>query len=114
MAEIKANLKYLKISPRKVRLVADLMRGKSVEEAEAVLHFLKKRASEPLRKLLKSATANAKHNFNVERENLAIKSIRVDQGPTLKRFMPRARGTAASIKKRSSHVSLILEPKKII
>lgn len=112
MTEIKANLKYLRVSPRKVRLVADLMRGKSAEEAEAVLLFLKKRASEPLYKLLKSAVANAKHNFNVEKENLAIKSIRVDQGPTLKRFMPRARGTAASIKKRSSHVSLILESKK--
>lgn len=112
MTEIKANLNYLRVSPRKVRLVADLMRGKSVVEAEAVLHFLKKRASEPLRKLLKSAAANAKHNFNVEKENLSVKSIRVDQGPTLKRFMPRARGTAASIKKRSSHVSLILEQKK--
>lgn len=107
--EIKANLKYLRVSPRKVRLVADLMRGKSVVEAEAVLRFLKKRASQPLYKLLKSAVANAKHNFNAEKENLKIKSIRVDQGPTLKRFMPRARGMAASIKKRSSHISLILE-----
>lgn len=107
--EIKANLNYLRISPRKVRLVADLVRGKSVAQADAILRFLKKRASLPLRKLLKSAIANAKHNFNSEKENLTIKSIRVDQGPTLKRFMPRARGMAAGIKKRSSHISLILE-----
>ena len=112
MTEIKANLKYLRVSPRKVRLVADLMRGKSATEAETVLRFLKKRASPHLHKLLKSAIANAKHNFNVEKENLTIKSIRVDQGPTLKRFMPRARGIAAGIKKRSSHISLILEQKK--
>ena len=88
------------------------MRGKSAAEAETVLRFLKKRASLPLHKLLKSAIANAKHNFSVEKENLTIKSIRVDQGPTLKRFMPRARGVAAGIKKRSSHISLILEQKK--
>lgn len=106
--EIKANLKYLHIAPRKTRTVADMIKGKSAVEAEAVLKFLRKRASIPVLKLLKSAVANAKHNFNIERENLRIKSIRVDQGPVMKRFMPRARGMAAPIKRRQSHVAIIL------
>lgn len=109
--EIKANLKYLHIAPRKTRAVADMIKGKSAVEAEAVLKFLRKRASIPVFKLLKSAVANAKHNFNIERESLRIKSIRVDQGPVMKRFMPRARGMAAPINRRQSHITLILEHK---
>ena len=100
------------MSPRKVRVVADTIKGKSAEEADAVLGFLRKSAALPLRKLLRSAVANAKHNFNAEKETLVVKSIKVDMGPTLKRFMPRARGSASPIRKRSSHVSLVLENKK--
>ena len=108
MAEIKAHLRYLRMSPRKVRLLADAVKGKPAGEADTVLSFTAKRAAEPLKKLLRSAVANAKHNFNIEKENLVIKNIRVDKGPTLKRFMPRARGMAAPIRKRSSHITLIL------
>lgn len=99
------------MAPRKVRLAAGAIKGKSAEEAEAVLEFLPKIAALPLRKLLKSAIANAKHNFNVEKENLMVKNITVDKGPTLKRFMPRARGMAAPIRKRESHVTIILKTK---
>lgn len=106
--EIKAHLKYLRMSPRKVRLVAGIVKNKSVNEADAALGFLTRRAALPLRKLLKSAIANAKHNFNLEKDRLFVKSIRVDQGPVLKRFMPRARGMAAPIRKRSSHITLVL------
>lgn len=88
------------------------MKGKSAEEADAALGFLFRRAAAPLRKLLKSAVANAKHNFSVEKDDLFVKKITVDKGPTLKRFMPRARGMASPIRKHSSHVSLILESKK--
>ena len=111
MKEIKAHLRYLRMAPRKVRLAAGAVKGKSAEEAEAVLEFLPKRAALPLKKLLKSAVANAKHNFNIEKENLFVKNITVDKGPTLKRFMPRARGSAAPIRKRESHVTIILQNK---
>lgn len=111
MTEIRANLKYLHITPRKTRAVTNAVKGKSAAEAEAILKFLRKRASIPVLKLLKSAIANAKHNSNIERESLRIKNIRVDQGPVMKRFMPRARGMAAPIKRRQSHITLILEHK---
>ncbi|MGE4554641.1 MAG: 50S ribosomal protein L22 [Candidatus Paceibacterota bacterium] len=107
--EVKAVLRYLRISPRKVRLVANLIKGKTVKEAENSLRVLKKRAREPLLKLLKSAVSNAKHNFNLSPENLFISELRVDEGPALKRWMPRARGSASLIKKRSSHVYLVLK-----
>lgn len=99
------------MSPRKVRLAANLMKGKSAEEADSALDFLARRAAKPLRKLLKSAIANAKHNFNIEKDNLFVEKITVDKGPTLKRFMPRARGMASPIRKRSSHITIILEHK---
>ena len=99
------------MSPRKVRTVANLIKGKPAAEAEAVLGFLARKPAIPLQKLLKSAVANAKHNFNVEKENLFVKNIRVDNGPTLKRFMPRARGSASPIRKRESHITIILNVK---
>ena len=111
MKEIKAHLRYLRMAPRKERLAADLIRGKSAEEAEAALGFLARRSAEPLKKLLHSAIANAKHNFNLEKENLFVKSISVDKGPTLKRFMPRARGVASPIRKHASHITIILSGK---
>lgn len=100
------------MAPRKVRLAAAAIKGKSAEEAEAVLEFLPKITARPLSKLLKSAIANAKHNFNIEKENLVVKNIAVDKGPTLKRFMPRARGMASPIRKRESHVTIVLTGKK--
>jgi large subunit ribosomal protein L22 len=106
--EVKANLRYLRMAPRKVRLVADLIRGKGVEEAEKILSFTKKRAALPLLKLLKSAIANAKHNFNLDEKNLFVSKILVNEGPRLKRIFPRARGRADIRQKKISHITLIL------
>ncbi len=111
LMEIKAKLRYLRIAPRKVRLVADAIRGKSAKDASISLKFIPKRSAGPMLKLLRSAVANAKHNFNKEEEDLIVSSVRVDKGPTLKRFMPRARGVASRINKRSSHISIILSTK---
>ncbi len=109
MMEIKAKLNYLGISPRKVRLVADLIRGLKAEDAEFQLRFSTQRAAFSLLKLLNSAIANAKHNFVIEKENLHVSKIAVNTGPILKRWRPRSRGMAAPIKKRTSHVELVLE-----
>jgi large subunit ribosomal protein L22 len=106
--EVKANLRYLRMAPRKVRLVADLIRGKSVEEAEKILSFTTKRAALPLLKLLKSAMANAKHNFNLNENNLFVSKILVNEGPRLKMTFPRSRGRADIKQKKMSHVTLIL------
>lgn len=103
-----AKLNYLKIAPRKARLVADSIRGLSINEAEAQLSISPKRASLPLIKLLRSAVANAKHNQQIDAGRLFVKEIRVDEGPALKRFMPRAMGRATPIHKKSSHIILVL------
>ena len=108
---ITASLKNYRQSPRKVRSVANLVRGKSVEQALNTLDFLSKKASNPLHALLMSAIANAKNNFNIEKDNLVIKELRVDSGVVLKRRMPRARGNSYPINKRTSHVMLVLAPK---
>ena len=108
---ITASLKNYRQSPRKVRSVANLVRGKSVESALDTLNFLSKKAADPLYGLLLSAIANAKNNFNIEKEALVIKELRVDAGYILKRRMPRARGSAFPINKRTSHVLLVLAPK---
>lgn len=115
---VTAKLKYLRIAPRKVRLIADLIRGKTVEEAQTILNFVRKRAVEPLLKLLKSAIASARHDFQLEEQNLYISKITVDEGPKYKRWMPRARGQASEIQKKTSHLTIVLEeiekkPKKI-
>lgn len=107
--EIKASLKYLRISPRKIRLLTNLIKGLSVEEAEANLSHISKKGSKPLLKLLKSAIADAEHNFNLDRDNLFVKAIRVDEGPALKRWRARARGAAYPIRKRTSHIFLTLK-----
>ncbi|MBI5787102.1 MAG: 50S ribosomal protein L22 [Candidatus Niyogibacteria bacterium] len=106
--DITAELNYFRIAPRKVRLAAGLIRGKRVGEAERELQFLTKRASLPLLKLLKSAVANATHNFNLQKDNLYISKITVDGGSPLKRIRPRAFGRAFPIKKRTSHITLVL------
>lgn len=108
---MKAFLKNYRQSPRKVRIVASLVRGKSVDQALVELDFLAKRASEPLRDLVLSAVANARANFGIEKENLVIKEFRVDKGVVMKRIMPAAMGSAHRINKRNSHVTLVLEEK---
>ena len=113
MAEQKAKLNYLKIAPRKVRLMANLIKGLSVNEAEAQLLSLPNRSTGPLLKLLRSAVANAKNNNSgLNPDHLFVKSIIVNEGPMLKRFLPRARGMATPIHKKSSHVSIILDENK--
>lgn len=108
MKQQTAKLKYLKIAPRKVQLAANLLKGLAVNEAEAQLLMSSKRPNLALLKLLRSAVNNAKHNNQLNPERLFIKEIRVDQGPMLKRFMPRAMGRASEIQKKSSHIILIL------
>lgn len=110
--KVTAKLNYLRTSPRKIRLVANLIKGMDVEGAQVQLHFLEKRAARPILKLLNSAIANAENNFNLSKSNLFVLSILVNQGPTLKRFRPRARGVASDIAKRTSHIELILEERK--
>lgn len=107
--QVKAKLSYLRIAPRKVRLVADLIRGKKAKEAEAILDFTVKAGSLPLLKLLKQAVANAKNNMQLDPANLFVARIFVDEGPKLKRWMPRARGQAYEIQKKTSHITIILE-----
>ena len=99
------------MAPRKVRLVADLIRGMSVNEAEAQLLYERRRAAKPLLKLLRSAIANAKATKSLEAEGLFIESVTVDQGPMLKRSLPRARGSASPIQKKMSHVHMTLAEK---
>lgn len=107
MNEVKAKLRYLRIAPRKVRLVANLLKKLSIDEARAQLMFSKKRAAKPLLRLLESAISNAKNKkFNLDK--LFVKEIRVDIGPRLKRYWPRARGAVAKIEKKMSHVEIIL------
>jgi large subunit ribosomal protein L22 len=110
--EVKAQLKYLRIAPRKVRSVADLIRNKNPREAETQLRFMPRRASAPILKLLKSAISNAKNNFNIEKENLFIKEIRVNEGVPYKRWRPMSRGRAFPIMKRTSHIILVLGVKE--
>ena len=105
---ISATLKTYRQSPRKVRLATDLIKGKSVLMALAQLKFLSKRASNPIEKLLNSAIANAEHNFGATRAELMVKDIRVDKGIVFRRSMPRARGSASPIKKRTSHITITL------
>ncbi len=109
----KAVAKYIRISPRKVRIVLDLIRGKQVDEALAILQFTPKAASPEIAKVLTSAIANAENNPPyLNRDNLYVAATYADQGPTLKRFMPRAKGSATPILKRSSHITVILDEKK--
>lgn len=109
---VSASLKNHRIAPRKVRLVADMIRGKGVAEAALILDHAIKKAHTPLRSLLDSAIANATNNFQLDKATLYIKEIRVGQGYTLKRFMPVSRGSAHPIKKRTSHVTLVLAPRE--
>ena len=106
--EAKAVAKYIRIAPRKVRVVMDLIRGKNVAEAFAILKFTPKAGADVIEKVLKSAVANAENNFDMNVDKLYIASAYVDQGPTLKRIHPRSRGQAFSIFKRTSHVTVVV------
>ena len=108
--KVTSELNRLRMAPRKVRIVADAIRGQRVAEAEVTLRFLTRRAAGPLAKLLRAAAASASHDFNVSApEDLVITEIRVDAGPTLRRSEPRAFGRSAPIRKRTSRVRLVLE-----
>ena len=106
--EVKAHLRYLRIAPRKARLVAELVKGLPVDAAIAQLSIARKRPAHALLKLLKSAISNAKTNFHLDPQNLCVKEFKVDEAPMFKRNMPRARGRATVVRKRRSYVSLIL------
>ena len=106
--EASATLKYARISSRKVKIVIDLIRNKSVDEALAIVKFTPKAASEIIEKLLKSAIANAENNHGMNRGNLVVSEIYANQGPTLKRMRPAAKGSAVRIRKRTSHVTIKL------
>lgn len=108
--QVRAVAKYIRTSPRKMRLVADLIRGKSAQEAWAILEYTPKRAAGPMKKCLESAIANAQENNSLAPESLRVHRVMVDEGPTLKRFTPRARGRASAIKKRTSHITVIVAP----
>jgi large subunit ribosomal protein L22 len=111
MPEAKAHANFVRIAPRKARLVVDLIRGKSVGEAIAILRHTPKAASPIVEKLLNSAIANAEHNYQMNVERLYISQAYVNQGPTLKRYRPRAQGRAFPIKKRTSHITLVVAEK---
>ncbi|WP_150275542.1 50S ribosomal protein L22 [Paenibacillus tepidiphilus] len=109
--EAKAHARSVRISARKAKLVVDLIRGKQVGEAIAILRHTPKSASPVVEKLLNSAIANAEHNYSMDVNNLFISEIFVNQGPTMKRFRPRAMGRASRINKRTSHITLVVSEK---
>ena len=109
MPEARATARYLRISPSKVRQVLDDVRGKDVHAARALLRFHPRSASEPVMKVLNSAVANAEHNFHLDEDELYVATCFADEGVTLKRWRPRARGRATRIRKRTSHVTIVLD-----
>ena len=110
--EAKATLRYARISSRKVKIVADLIRGKKVDEALAIVKFTPKASSEIIEKLLKSAIANAENNHGMNRGNLIVSEIYANQGPTLKRIRPAAKGSAVRIRKRTCHITIVVKEEK--
>ena len=107
--EAKATLRYARISSRKVKIVADLIRGKKVDEALAIVKFTPKASSEIIEKLLKSAIANAENNHGMNRGNLIVSEIYANQGPTLKSIRPAAKGSAVRIRKRTCHITIVVK-----
>lgn len=104
----RAQAKYIRQSPYKVRRVLDVVRGMPVGEARAVLQHTNRRAADPVKKVLDSAVANAEHNFSLDADELVIAEAFADEGPTLKRWRPRARGRATRIRKRTSHITIVV------
>jgi large subunit ribosomal protein L22 len=109
--EAKAQVTYVRISPRKVKIVLDLIRNKPVDVAQAILKFTPKAACEPVGKLLNSAIANAVNNNEMDRKSLYVAEVYANPGPTLKRYVARSRGSASPILKRTSHISVVLDQK---
>lgn len=112
--DVKASLRHLRMAPRKVRLIVDLIRGMKATDAETRLGFVRRDAVTPVLKLLRSAMANAEHNFKLDRSTLFVKTITADGGATLKRFRPRAMGRAAPIRKRTTHINLVLSDEPVV
>lgn len=106
-----AKARHVRIAPRKVRLVMDMVRGKPVDEALKTLNLVRKAASPVIAKVIRSAVANAENNHEMDTEGLMVTRAFVDEGPTLKRFMPRAMGRATAIRKRTSHITVVLSEK---
>lgn len=106
--EAKACAKHIRVSPRKARQVVDMIRGKSLGEALDILRFVPNGAATPVTKVVESAAANAENNFDMNPGELYVSQIYVDEGPTMKRLMPRARGMADRIRKRTSHITVVL------
>lgn len=110
--EVRATSKFVRISPRKARIVVDLIRGKSVEQAREILAFTNRGAAEIVEKTLNSAVANAEHNNSLNPTALVIKKAFVNEGPTLKRIRPRAKGSASRINKRTCHITIVVAPRE--
>ena len=106
---VKATLRHFRMSPRRVREIADIIRGKEAEEARNILEFTGRKSAMAMKKLLDSALANAENNHNMDPDALYIKAVYVDEGPSWKRFIPRAQGRAARIVKRTSHITIELD-----
>jgi len=107
---VRASARYVRIAPRKARLVADQVRGLQIEKARALLEFSPRHAARDIRKLIDSAVANAENNFELISDEMRVAEINVDEGPTLRRYRPRALGRATTINKRTSHISVALTP----
>ncbi len=110
--EARAVARYVRVSPRKARLVVDLIRGKSVDEASAILKFTPRAAAEIVEKVLRSAVANAEKNLKIKSDTLIVSTTFVDEGPTLKRIRPRAQGRAFRIDKRTSHITVVVKQRE--
>lgn len=110
--ETKAVSRYVRIAPRKARIVVDLVRGKSVPQAREILAFCERAAAETVAKTLNSAVANAEHNNHLRGDNLVVKAAYVDEGPTLKRIRLRAKGSASRINKRTCHITIVVAPRE--
>ena len=110
--ETKAVSRYVRIAPRKARIVVDLVRGKSVPQAREILAFCERAAAETVAKTLNSAVANAEHNNHLRGDNLVVKAAYVDEGPTLKRIRRRAKGSASRINKRTCHITIVVAPRE--
>jgi len=108
----RATARMVRIAPRKSRLVIDSIRGKDAAEAISILRFTNRGAAEAVEKVLMSAIANAEHNYDMNVEDLVVKEAYVNEGPTLKRFRPRAQGAASKINKRTSHITIVVSEKK--
>ena len=109
---VRANSRYVRVAPRKARLIADQVRGMHIEQARALLEFSPRGAAEDIRKLIESAAANAENNHDLVADEMLISEITVDEGPTLRRFRPRALGRASRINKRTCHIAVALSPEE--